>query len=197
MRKKFVLLLLMMCIISIATCSVAATVATVILTPSKLARLAVESYFNNNKLATDKITLADSVNKKPRGVFVTILASSNKSKGCWGSLYPQTNVKESIANAAIDAATKDYRTGMLKKNELKSLKLQVSIVEGISPVNTTRAINPFKDGILVRAGGKSGVILPGEAVDSYYQMVMAKLKAGIQPKEKCEMFKLVVRTYKE
>lgn len=165
------------------------------LTPSKLARLSVENYLNNKK--TENISLQYKDSQKPMGVFATILDEKNHSRGCWGQLYPQSDIKKSIIDAAIDAATKDYRMKPLKKSELKNVKFQVSIVSRITPVNSTGAINPFKDGLLVRSGSKTGIILAGEATDSYYQMVMAKLKANIQPKERCELFKLVTKTYKE
>lgn len=170
---------------------------TVGLTPSKLARIAVENYFNNKKTDSYPIVLRENSVKKPIGVFVTILDTSNQSKGCWGKLYPQTDVKQSIINAAVDAATKDYRKRPLSKSDMKEVKFQVSVVTQIVPVDSTRVINPYKDGLLVRSGSKTGIILAGEATDSYYQMVMAKLKANIQPKEKCELFKLITKTYKE
>lgn len=170
---------------------------TVKLKPPKLARLAVENYLNDKKLNNNNLALSESVRKKPIGVFVTILDKNNRSKGCWGRLYPQSSLKESIITAAIDAATKDYRVRPLQKSELTTVKFQVSMVTQIIPVSTTNSINPYQDGIMVQSGTRTGIILPGEAVDAHYQMVMAKLKAGINPKQKCNLFKLTTKIYKE
>jgi AMMECR1 domain-containing protein len=194
MKKNLLLLLIIFLISTVFSCCEAKTYS---LTPSKLARIAVENYFNNKKTDTNSVVLRENSAKKPMGVFVTILDTSNQSKGCWGKLYPQADIKQSIINAAVDAATKDYRKRPLSKSDLKDVKFQVSIVTQIVPVSSTRAINPYKDGLLARSGSKTGIILAGEATDSYYQMVMAKLKANIQPKEKCELFKLITKTYKE
>lgn len=167
------------------------------ITYSRLARLSVESYFNKTKLNYNSLNLINPYNGKILGVFVTLLDKNKKSRGCWGTLYPQSNLKESIAMAAIDAVRKDYRFKPVKQVELIDLKFQVSVVSKIIPVSSTREINPFRDGLMVQSGSKNGIILPAEAVDSHYQMIQAKLKAGIQPGEKYHLFKLVTKTYKE
>jgi hypothetical protein len=51
-------------------------------------------------------------------------------------------------------------------------------------------------GLMVRAGGKAAVILPGEASDAYYQMVLCKLKAGIRPKQPCQMYRIKADVFK-
>ena len=167
------------------------------LMPSKLARISVENYLKNKKTNSNNFNLNNSIHIKPVGVFVTILDKNNHSKGCWGRLYPQNNLEESIITAAIDAATKDYRVRPLQKSDLSEVKFQVSFVTKIYPVSSIRSINPYRDGLMVQSGSKSGIILPGEATDAYYQMVMAKLKAGINPKEKCTLFQLITKVYKE
>lgn len=167
------------------------------LTFVKLARLAVESYLSNTKTDFNNIMLKNSYKDNVKGLFVTITDQNKKPVGCWGSLNPPVNLKIAIVNSAIDAVKKDYRTKLLTLSELNRVKFQVSIVKNILPVNSLSCINPVRDGLMVKAEGKTGIILPGEAVDSHYQMVQAKLKAGIKPKEPCYMFKLVTTIYKE
>ncbi|MBX9686136.1 MAG: AMMECR1 domain-containing protein, partial [Candidatus Obscuribacterales bacterium] len=77
------------------------------------------------------------------------------------------------------------------------LKIQVTVVRGLEPVETVREIRPFQDGVMVRSGGRAGVILPGEASDAYYEVVMAKLKAGIQPKQACQIYKIRAEIYEQ
>lgn len=133
--------------------------------------------------------------QKPAGVFVT-LSRKGKTRGCWGSIHPQhSSVAKSVVYATMGALGKEYRYKPIKPSETKFLKPQVTVVRAVEPVASISMVNPFRDGVLVRAGGKSGVILPGEASDAYYELVMAKLKAGIQPNEPCQIYKLKADIY--
>ncbi|MBY0358104.1 MAG: AMMECR1 domain-containing protein [Candidatus Obscuribacterales bacterium] len=128
--------------------------------------------------------------QKPGAVFVT-LSSQQKTRACWGTLYPQhKSIAAETVYSTLGALTKEYRYPPIKKSELNRLKIQVTIVKTVVPITDTSAINPFKQGILVRSGGKSGVILPGEAGDAYYAMVQAKLKAGIKSGEPYQLYKI-------
>ena len=167
------------------------------ITFAKLARIAVEDYLGNKKTVFKNFVLTDNYTDRPKGVFVTITGKDNKSFGCWGSLNPPIDLKIAIASSAVDAVKKDYRTKLLSLSDLNKVKFQVAIVTNILPISSFKYINPIKDGLMVRAGGRTGIILPGESVDSYYQMVQARLKAGIASKESCNMFKLVTKLYKE
>ena len=167
------------------------------LTYVKLARLAVENYLSNNKTDFNNIILKNNHKDRIKGVFVTIISKNNQPVGCWGSLNPPLDLKLAITSSAVDAVKKDYRTKQITLSDLNKVRFQVSIVKNILPVDSFGYINPAREGLMVKSGGKTGIILPGEAIDSYYQMVQAKLKAGIKPNEPCYMFKLVTTIYKE
>lgn len=163
----------------------------------QLARASVENYLTGKTTNIDDYTITGFDENKVVGVFVTVLDSNNKSRGCWGDLYPQANIKEAVLNAALGAIKRDYRYDPPALYELKDMKFLVSVVSQITPVDSIRAINPFRDGLLVQSGSKGGILMPGEAVDAHYQMVQCKLKAGIQPDEPYNLFKLVTKVYKE
>lgn len=163
----------------------------------QLARASVENYLSGKTINIKDYKIVGFDGDKVVGVFVTILDSNNKSRGCWGDLYPQSNIKEAVLNAALGAIKRDYRYDPPALSELDSMKFQVSLVSSIKPVESIRSINPFTDGLLVRSGSKGGIIMPGEAVDAHYQMVQCKLKAGIQPDEPYDLFKLETKVYKE
>lgn len=164
---------------------------------AQLARVSVETYLQGKTLNFKDIKLTNMPDYRVVGVFVTILDRQNKSRGCWGDLHPQTDLKESVAQSAVGALKRDYRYVPPGLSELPELKFQVSLVTDIIPVSSVREVNPLRDGLLVQSGGKGGILMPGEAVDAHYQMVQCKMKAGIQPGEPCNMFKLITRTYKE
>jgi AMMECR1 domain-containing protein len=133
--------------------------------------------------------------RKPAGVFVT-LSRDGQSRACWGSVYPQhKNVVESTIYTTLGALTKEYRYKPISRSEWQTLKPQVTVVRELEPIEGLRALNPLRDGLMVRAGGRAGVILPGEAKDATYQLVQARLKAGIRPGEKYQLYRIVADVY--
>jgi len=133
--------------------------------------------------------------EKPTGVFVT-LTKDGKTRACWGSVYPQQpNAVQGTIAATLGALTKDYRYPPITKTEWPQLKPQVTIVDGLQQVQNVNSINPLRDGLMVRAGNKSGVILPGEARSAHHQLVMARLKAGVSAKSPQQLYRLRVRLY--
>lgn len=161
----------------------------------------MDLYFHNQGKGARAIRdYADNLKVRPRydkpaGVFVT-LSRNGKTRGCWGSISPQQgSVAKATVFATLGALSKDYRYKPIRPGEVKFLKPQVTVVRAVEPVSSVRAVNPFRDGIMVRSGGKSGVILPGEASDAHYEFVMARLKAGIQPNEPCQIYKLKADIY--
>ncbi len=79
---------------------------------------------------------------------------------------------------------------------MPNLKCQVTVVERIEPVARGVTLNPLIDGLMVRAGSKAGVLLPGEASDPHYQVMQCKLKAGITPKEPCQIYRMRAHVYR-
>lgn len=162
-----------------------------------LARLVVEHYLTHKKLDVRVYSLNNSSKSKILGVFVTIYNSKMQTKGCWGNLYPSQDINKSIETAAVGAVKNDYRQKPITLNQLKDAKFQVTIVRNIVQVRSYREVSPVSNGMMLQSGSKIGIILPGEAVDSYYQMVMCKLKAGISDNERYKIYKLVTNTYRE
>lgn len=131
----------------------------------------------------------------PKGVFVT-LSHNGKPRACWGSAYPQSKtVLEGIVYATLGALTKEYRYRPISEAEWPQLKRQVTVIKSVEPIERLSQVNPLRDGLLVRQGGKAGVMLPGEAKDATYQLVQCKLKAGIAPHEKFQMYRMVADVY--
>lgn len=135
--------------------------------------------------------------KRKAGVFVTF-SKNGKTRACWGSVYPREAdlLKETVL-ASMGALSKEYRYKKIRAAEIDELKVQVAVINDIVATNRYEDINPFRDGVMVRAGGRGAVILPGEATDAYYEVVMAKLKAGIEAKAACQIYKLKVEVYEQ
>jgi AMMECR1 domain-containing protein len=134
--------------------------------------------------------------KKPAGVFVT-LSRNGKTRACWGSVTPDyPDLVSATIYTTENALNKEYRFPKIKRGEYELLKPQVTVVRDIRPLTSIRGQNPMLFGLMVRAGGKAAVILPGEASDAYYQMVLCKLKAGIRPKQPCQMYRIKADVFK-
>jgi AMMECR1 domain-containing protein len=132
---------------------------------------------------------------KPAGVFVT-LSSNGKPRACWGSIYPQQkDAVKATVYATIGALTKEYRYPPIRKSEWAKLKTQVTLVRRIQAVDGPQEINPLKEGLMIRSGAKTGVILPGEARDAHYQLVQARLKANIQPNSSYQLYRIIADVY--
>jgi AMMECR1 domain-containing protein len=134
--------------------------------------------------------------RKRAGVFVTF-SKNGKTRACWGSLNPTF---ENLAKATVftteQALTDEYRYTKITASEIESLKVQVTVVKRTEPLNNLSEQNPRTCGMIVRSGGKSGVILPGECTDAYYQLVQCKLKAGIKKNEPCQIYRIKADVYR-
>ncbi|HEY9766058.1 MAG TPA: AMMECR1 domain-containing protein [Chroococcales cyanobacterium] len=129
------------------------------------------------------------------GVFVTI-TEGGKTRGCWGSVEPQTkNLATEIALDTRKALFDDYRFRPVNPAELKKLRFYVSLVQALEPIEDWRSLRPMQEGLLVSSGGRGGVLLPGEARTSIWQVNECRRKAGIMPGKPVRMFKFKTTVY--
>lgn len=128
--------------------------------------------------------------KRTRGLFVTIY-KEGKTRACWGSISPNHGDLVSATIFTTEGAlSKEYRFPPIKGKEIDELKAQVTVIEKIVPVGRGETLHPLTEGLMVRSNGRGAVLLPGEASDPYYQVMQCKLKAGINPKAKCQLYRI-------
>jgi AMMECR1 domain-containing protein len=165
-----------------------------------LSRQTIKLYFEGSNL--DKSSIRTLLKEKmPKeygraaGVFVT-LSSAGQTRACWGSLYPtHSTIAESTVYTTIDALRKDYRYRPIGHGEWKDLKPQVTVIEKIEPIVSIKSQNPLRDGLVLKSGSKSAVLLPGEVSDAYYQLIKCKLKAGVHKGEPYQLYKIKAKIY--
>ncbi len=167
----------------------------------EIVRETMKAYFEPDGKSDARLAAIASANKNDKllseraGVFVT-LSKNGKTRACWGSVNPEApNVSAATANATIAALTKDYRYKPVRASEWAHLKAQVTVIKSVDPISNIRQFNPLQDGLMVRSGGKSGVLLPREAIDATYALVQCKLKAGIKVGEPFQMYRLKAQIY--
>ncbi|MDH3191100.1 MAG: TIGR00296 family protein [Nitrosopumilus sp.] len=135
----------------------------------KIARNAVTKYLKTNlKLNLEKQFKEDfSFNS---GVFVT-LNNPLGLRGCIG--YPLSDKKlyDALEDAAIAAATEDPRFPPVKSEELESITFEVTVLTPPQKILVNESKEYFskikvgRDGLIVRNGFNSGLLLPQVPVE--------------------------------
>ena len=162
-----------------------------------LAKKSVEEYVRNNKVIPLPETLTPDMTEKS-GVFVCI-KKHGELRGCVGTFMPcYENVALELINNAVSAATRDTRFHPVAKDELADLEYSVDVLSPPEKVNEIKELDPRKWGVIVASGPKKGLLLPDlEGVNSVEeQLRITKMKAGILPHEKVDIFRFSVKRYK-
>ncbi|MCI4336650.1 MAG: TIGR00296 family protein [Thermoplasmata archaeon] len=107
-----------------------------------------------------------------RGVFVTLKHHpSGRLRGCIGYPLPIHRLRVAIPRVAVAAAMDDPRFPPVGERELRSLRLEISIltppvrVEANDVRGRVAAIVVGRDGLIVERGGESGLLLPQVPVE--------------------------------
>jgi len=154
----------------------------------KLARQTIEGY-----LRTGKKPQAPKVGAKlqgKRGVFVT-LTKDGELRGCIGHPLPTMTLVEAAIDAAISSATRDPRFPAVSVNEMRDIKIEVSVlsepevIKIKSPREYPKCIVIGRDGLIVEWSGYAGLLLPqvpteyGWGAEEF--LSHACMKAGLMP----------------
>ena len=135
----------------------------------KIARGVVTEYLKtNSKLNLEKKFKEDfSFNS---GVFVT-LNNPLGLRGCIGYPLPDKKLYDALADAAIAAATEDPRFPPVKFEELESITFEVTVLTPPEKILVNKPKEYFskirvgRDGLIVRNGFNSGLLLPQVPVE--------------------------------
>ena len=131
-----------------------------------------------------QFSFSDSRFSENRGLFVT-LKKNGDLRGCIGLVEGFRPLKEGIQEMAIAAATQDTRFRPVTKDELDEITIEVSILSPMMRVENISEIEVGRDGLLLRKGRSSGLLLPQVAVewgwdrDEFLNNLC--LKAGLPP----------------
>ena len=151
------------------------------------ARRAIKQYVKNGKKISVNNYLEKYNNK--RGVFVTIYKKNPKSlRGCIGFPYPSFPLIEALIEAAISACN-DPRFPPLSEDELDQITIEISILTEPKLINVKdpkeylKKIEIGKDGLIIKKGVFSGLLLPQVAVEQKWNVEQFLenicLKAGL------------------
>lgn len=124
--------------------------------------------------------------RERRGAFVT-LTERGALRGCIGHLGSDRPLAEVVREMTVAAAQDDPRFPPVGPDEAQGLRLDISVLtepQALDPVNPEQ-IAVGRDGLIVRRGARSGVLLPQVAVehglDAAAFLSAACTKAGLAP----------------
>lgn len=148
----------------------------------KLARQALEHYFRTGEYLLSPI--ASGTLKENRGAFVT-LSLDGELRGCIGYPLPVKPLDETIIEMAVAAATQDTRFEPVSADELKDLKIEISVLGLPAPVQDPAEVRVGSHGIIVSKGYHRGLLLPQVPVEHGWDratyLAHGCLKAGLPP----------------
>ncbi len=154
----------------------------------KLARRTIEVYLSGKTPAPPHE--APEKLRRKQGVFVTLYKYPERElRGCIGIPLPEYPLLEATMRAAIASATEDPRFIPLSLDELSKVVVEVSAltppeeIKFSNPKELPNMIKVGRDGLIIEAGGFSGLLLPQVPVEygwspEEYLMHLC-LKAGL------------------
>lgn len=104
------------------------------------------------------------------GVFVSIHTAQGILRGCIGQLFGKASLIDTVKEVAISSAFHDPRFPSVKREELKELVFEISI---LSPFRLARPeeVVPGIHGIYLKNGFSSGLLLPQVATDQGWDRI--------------------------
>ncbi len=100
-----------------------------------------------------------------RGAFVTLRrVSDGELRGCLGQLEAGEPLALTVAEMAVAAATRDPRFTPVSAGELRSLRIEISVLSPLAPIGPAE-VEVGLHGLLLRSGDKRGVLLPQVPVE--------------------------------
>ena len=148
----------------------------------RLARQALEHYFRTGKHLRSPI--GSGTLKEKRGAFVT-LTVDGELRGCVGYPLPVKPLDETIIEMAVAAASQDTRFEPLAADELKKLKIEISVLGLPKPAGRPEEVQVGCHGIIVSKGFHRGLLLPQVPVEHGWDretyLCHGCLKAGLPP----------------
>jgi AmmeMemoRadiSam system protein A len=108
----------------------------------------------------------DAFLSRPGAVFVTLRDPSGELRGCIGSILAHRTLFEDVQHNALAAASQDPRVMPVRNEELAGLRVEVSVLSALEPLEVTseedalKKIRPGVDGIELSAMGRRAVFIP-------------------------------------
>jgi AmmeMemoRadiSam system protein B/AmmeMemoRadiSam system protein A len=168
----------------------------------EIARKTISEYVRNKKISDFKIE--DETLKTNCGAFVT-LKKGETLRGCIGHIIGDKPLFLIVRDMAIAAATQDYRFPPVTPSEVDNLEIEISVLTPMQKVNNTDEIKVGRDGLMIKRGYMSGLLLPQVPVEQGWDKATflehlcykAGLPAGAWKSSELWKFQAIVFSEKE
>ncbi|GET29157.1 AmmeMemoRadiSam system protein B [Prolixibacter sp. SD074] len=135
----------------------------------KLAEEAIWQYFERGgRDDIDPEYLPPALHER-YGVFVTVYVGE-KLRGCLGRFDEKEPLYERVRDLAIASATRDTRFAPLNRDELKNMRIEISVLTPLKRIHDPSEIILGKHGIYIRNGLNTGTFLPQVATDHHWSV---------------------------
>ena len=120
------------------------------------ARLAIAAHLKGEEPA-----IGDDGEPWPaQGAFVTLRTrGSGELRGCIGHVEADQPLVSTVRRMAVAAATQDPRFPLVTLEELDALRLEISVLSPLAPIDP-EDVEVGRHGLLLRFRGRSGLLLP-------------------------------------
>lgn len=118
---------------------------------------------------------------RPQGCFVS-LKKNERLRGCIGTIVPvHASLEAEIVANAIASSQRDPRFPPVTRDELVRLSISVDVLSSPQDIASPAELDPKRYGVIVRSGGRAGVLLPDlPGVNTFdRQIAICRDKAGI------------------
>ncbi len=127
----------------------------------QIARSSIEAEIDGKKSPAMK---TQGALEEKRGAFVC-LKKRNRLRGCIGFIEARTPLAKTVEEMAIAAALRDPRFPPLRKEEMKDVQLEISVLTPLRKVSDVGEIEIGIHGLYIRKGGRAGLLLPQVATE--------------------------------
>jgi uncharacterized protein (TIGR00296 family) len=175
----------------------------------KIARAVVESHVKKEKLREFDVP---EIFTQKSGVFVTLTTyPEDELRGCIGYPEPIMPLIDAIKDSAISASSRDPRFQAVRPNELKKIKVEVSLLTPPveicveKPSKFVECVKVGEDGLIVQRSWARGLLLPQVPIewgwDTEEFLCQTCIKAGLTPdswlQEGTKLFKFQAEVFSE
>jgi AmmeMemoRadiSam system protein A len=124
----------------------------------RIARQSIEAVLDGRR--DEPPGVADEELMRPCGTFVSLHTGTGDLRGCIGTIKPVSPLIRAVATSAVNAAFRDPRFQPLRRDELDTIRIEISVMSPIVPVERVEEIVVGRDGLIVSRGGRTGLLLP-------------------------------------
>ena len=122
----------------------------------QIARSSIETFVRDNQVLETKPKHPALLSSA--GAFVT-LKKEGKLRGCIGFVEPVAPLHQTVAMAAIYAASKDTRFQPVTSRELKNLEIEISVLTPPRQIQDPEQVRVGKHGLIIASGQPPGLTL--------------------------------------